>query len=767
MRVRLADRSLRQTNPVLAAVTDLLALASSRVTASQVLDLAAAAPIRRRFGFDDDDLARITEWVGAAGIRWGLDGAHRAAWLLDGVDAGTWRTGIRRILLGVAMSEDGQRTVNGVLPLDDVDSGDVELAGRFVEFVDRLAAALDGLANEQPVTGWIGAIRAAAETLLATSGPDEWQRAQLYGLLDDVTTEATASAETDLEPRQVRPAVNLGVAEVRDLLADRLRGRPTRANFRTGHLTMCTLVPMRSVPHRVVCLLGLDDGVFPRRTVPDGDDLIDRAPWVGDRDARSEDRQLLLDALLAAGGHLVITYTGHDERTNAARPPAVPVGELLDVVDRTVASCDAASGEACAARRQVVTEHPLQPYDPRNFTTGELVPGQAWSFDDIALEGARASTGPRHPAPALLDEPLAPVVDDTVEIDDLVSFVQHPAKAFLRQRLGVVLRGADDDPGDALPIDPDGLGLWAIGSRLLELRLAGLDEATCKAAEVARGSLPPGVLGERILEKVAPKVERLVATARTETGEGPAEAIDVKLDLGGGRTLAGTVGGVVAGAFGGAGEGEVGDAGLPGAVVRAVTYSRLAAKHRLAAWVRVLALSAAFPERRWRAVTVGRGNGLRAEVSTMTLPVPADGGHALRRAAALAHLGLLVDLYYQNMAAPLPLYCATSGAYAAARHAGAGPSEAAKSAENAWVTTSRFSGEDQDRYHRLVLGARSSFCDVLEAPGPGGGRRSGEAGVCPGNREAGVGHGSGEPSYFGVMARLLWDGLLAHEVVST
>ena len=120
-------------------------------------------------------------------------------------------------------------------------------------------------------------------------------------------------------------------AEIRALLSERLKGRPTRANFRTGHLTICTLMPMRSVPHRVVCLLGMDDGVFPRKSPRDGDDLMLADPHVGDRDARTEDRQLLLDALLAATDQLIVTYTGNDERTNLVRPPAVPIGELLDV----------------------------------------------------------------------------------------------------------------------------------------------------------------------------------------------------------------------------------------------------------------------------------------------------------------------------------------------------------------------------------------------------------------------------------------------------
>src|SRR5207248_3505360 len=127
LRVRLADRSLRQTNPVLGVVAELLALASARVTAAQVLDLAGREPVRRRFRLDDDDLARAEEWVAAAGIRWGLDAAHRAAYKLEALDANTWRTGLDRLLLGVAMAADGHRLLRGVLPVAAVRSSDSDL----------------------------------------------------------------------------------------------------------------------------------------------------------------------------------------------------------------------------------------------------------------------------------------------------------------------------------------------------------------------------------------------------------------------------------------------------------------------------------------------------------------------------------------------------------------------------------------------------------------------------------------------------------------
>ena len=222
------------------------------------------------------------------------------------------------------MAEEDLRLVDGVLPLDDVDSGDIDLAGRLAELVDRLDSATADVARTAADRRLGGRHRRRPPTpLTATSPRDAWQRDELTRLLADLVDE---SASTDTP---------LALAEVRTLLADRLRGRPTRANFRTGHLTMCTLVPMRSVPHRVVCLLGLDDGAFPRRTAPDGDDIIERDPCVGDRDVRSEDRQLLLDAVLAATDHLVVTYCGRDERTNAVLPPAVPLGELLDVIDAT------------------------------------------------------------------------------------------------------------------------------------------------------------------------------------------------------------------------------------------------------------------------------------------------------------------------------------------------------------------------------------------------------------------------------------------------
>ncbi|MDQ2726112.1 MAG: exodeoxyribonuclease V subunit gamma, partial [Actinomycetota bacterium] len=474
LRVRLADRSLRQTNPVLQAVTHILTMVGSRVGASSVLDLAGMAPVRERFRLDDDDLSTLSEWVRHAGIRWGLDGPHRAPYHLQAVEANTWRWGMDRVLAGVLMAADDGPPIDGTLPLGIAGPPDVSLIGRLGELVDRLADTLDRLSRTQTVPEWVEAIAAAADALLATTGSDRWQRQQLDTMLNEVLAESLSTGEVVLSP-----------PEVGELFADRLKGRPTRANFRTGHLTMCTLVPMRSVPHRVVCLLGLDDTVFPRGDRPDGDDLLSRHPRVGDSDPRSSDQQLLLDALLAAEDHLVITYTGRDERTNEVRRPAIPVAELLDVAERTATD---PSGRAVTDR--LVVHHPLQPFDARNFTVGALTPAQPWSFDAAQLGGARAAAGPRHAPEAFLPGPLPPVTTDLVNLNDLASFVRHPVRAFLRGRLGVSLPRPDDEADDSLPIDLGGLEQWGVGDHLLRRQLAGWSAADAEASELAGGALP-------------------------------------------------------------------------------------------------------------------------------------------------------------------------------------------------------------------------------------------------------------------------------------
>ena len=662
--VRLADRALRQINPLLDVVGRLLELADARLTASEVLDLLATSPVRRRFALDADDLERLRDLVARAGVRWGLDAAHRRPYRLECFPQNTWAAGLDRLLLGVAM--EGDCWLGTALPLDDVESGDVDRVGRLAEFVDRLATTLAALTAEQPLATWVAALTDGLDTLTATAPVDAWQAGQARAELADAARDAGPHAA----------AVPLGLADVRGLLSGRLRGRPGRANFRTGTLTVATLVPMRSVPHRVVCLLGLDDGVFPRAGVDDGDDVLAREPLVGERDPRSEDRQLLLDAVGAATGHLVVVHSGADPRTGARRPPAVPVNELLDAVVAT-AGPDALD--------RVVVRHPLQPFDARNFTAGALgKPGQ-FSFDRVELAGSRAAaTAKASPAPFLPGRLPAPD-ERAVALDDLVTFLEHPVKQFLRQRVGLPISDADDDAADALPVALDALQRWAVGDRLLRDRLAGLDLDRCRAAEWRRGALPPGALGHALLAEVLDDVEELVAaSARFVTGE--PESRDVDVTLQDGTRVVGTVGGV------------------HGDTIVRVEFSKLAAKQRVRAWVRLVALTAAHPHRRWRAVTVGRGS--RGGVAVAT-------AGPLDAALACDVLADLVALRAEGLREPLPLPTGAAHVYARTLDGSGNPDDALAEATTTWCG-GRYPERDDALYARVF--GPDAGAEVLTGP---------------------------------------------------
>lgn len=700
--VRLADRALRQVNPLLDTVATLLELAEARVTAAQALDLLASPPVRHRFRLDETELDRLRELVARAGVRWGLDAAHRARYRLESFPQNTWAAGLDRLLLAVTMSGTdggGPGWVGTALPLDAVEAGDTALVGRLAEFVDRLSGVLAGLSAERPLAAWVDTLTGALDELTDTPAAQAWQDGQARAELAAAVLAAGPHADT----------VPLRLPDVRALLAQRLRGRPTRAGFRTGAVTVATLVPMRSVPHRVVCLLGLDDGVFPRADVPDGDDLLARDPLVGERDARSEDRQLLLDALCAATERLVVLHSGADERTGARRPPAVPLGELLDAVEAETGSLDG-----------VLVRHPLQPFHPRNFTPGALVPRRPFSFDQAELSGALATAGAKRPPAPFLAAPLPALADvaeaDTVALDELVSFLEHPVKGFLRQRVGLPVGARTEQPADALPVELDGLATWAIGDRLLRDRLAGHALDRCRQAEWRRGELPPGALGDTLLTGLLDEVEPLVAAAGPDRGE-PLPDVDVDVPLPDGRRLVGTLGGLFRG-----GEGPT---------LLRVEFSRLAPKQRVRAWARLLALTAT-DGRPWLAVTIGRG--ARHGVQRARLgPVPPDTARQL--------LAELVALRDAGLREPLPLPTVTGHGYARARAGGAGPAEAAEEAMRSWTVGA--GAERADDAHRQVWGPVAGADALLARPGPAG----------------------GEPTRFGALAVALWSPLLLAEDV--
>ncbi len=642
--VQIADRSPRQTNTLFGLAARLLHLAGSRVTGAEVLDLAGSPTVRERFALSDDDLEQLRSWVVGTRIHWGLNAAHRNRWGLT-VDDGTWRRGLDRLATGAVLASDDPWAQT--LPYDALESGDIELVGRFAELLDRVEAALDSFTACVTASDWLTALEAAVEALGAVGRDGEWQRQQLHQTLTELQD---AAGDTPM-----------ALHDLTALLAEVLAGRPTRTSFRTGALTVCTLTPMRSVPHKVVILLGMDDGAFPRHSLPDGDDYLGRDPRLGERDPRSEDRQLFLDAILAAEKHLVVLYTGAHVRTGAELPPAVPVGELLDALKLN-----------CSNPADLVTKHPLQPFDPLNFQAD-----RPFSFDPSAFAGAVAARGPLTETPVFLDAPVT-ARPGTTELRQLTDLLLHPAKAFLRQRLELTTTGRDAQPNSELPLDLNGLQTWAIGNRMLRARLAGRTPADIKTAERARGDLPPGAVGNLLLQGLGPQVDALADEAAPYL-VGPAETLDIDLRLGDEHLLGAVT-------------------GLQGEELVQVSYSKAGPKLRMRLWLDLLAVTAAHGGQR-RGVLIARSR-TGTTVEMLMAVSQEESRRLLTDLLALRAVGLQTPL-------ALPLQAAE--AYADARRTGDGSDMAKDAAAKCWVSPFGFDGDDRDPDNALVWGYEAPF----------------------------------------------------------
>ena len=583
-------RSTRTDEPLVEALLAVLRTARGRCTASAVGALATLAPVRRTFGFSDADLANISEWIDAANVRWGLDGDHLAS---DGipseVEVTTWEAALDRLLLGITMMPTPSRIAIGERrPCDAVGLDDAIGLGRLAELVHRLRAIRRLVSAPMPAAEWIIVLREVADAMLTSDPAQPWEARQLARLFEPI--------ERDLVAAPAAAAVVLTPAEMLSVLRGVDPSRGPSGNWGSGAITVCGLGDLRGVPHEVVCILGLDDDVL-RRSTSHPDDLLARTPCVGDRDPRTEQRALLLDALLSARRHLLITYSGNDVRTNQPMPPATPLAELLDVVDacstplqlEQAANAGAASpgstatSTAAMTSASLVIHHPRQAFAEANLLPGRLgVPG-AWSFDRMARDGAAARRGGGE-VPGELSElrlPAAAAIERPLALTDVVAALVNPVRTFLLHGVGVRIPRQPEERSDLVATKPDPLGAWGLASRLFELVLASelpIDdiEQQWRRLAAADGDLPPGRFAERAAastrERIAALTDGLAASGLPLRAAG-IETIDLRLPSG--RTLTDRV------------------TDVHGTTVVLSRPGRLRPKELLDAHVRVLALRAA------------------------------------------------------------------------------------------------------------------------------------------------------------------------------
>ncbi len=550
----IADRTVQMAAPVVDALGRMFTLAEQRLSTPQVLDLLSLDVVASRFGITPRDVEVVTGWLTRANVRWGRDAEHRQAHGHPLSDKTSWHFGLSRLLLGYAMDNDPPALVGDVLPAPEAEGLEAAALGKLCDFVEALAGATGALAQAHAPDEWPAVVGTALDALCLNDSDTAWQHQEVREAL--VTLASNASEAGYAEP--------IGGAAYRELLFDTIDGARPARGLLMGGVTFCSMVPLCTLPFRVVCLVGLGDGELPRREASTDFDLIAHGPEgrrVGDRSRRSEDRYLFLEAILSARERLIITYTGQSIRDNAALPPSVLVSELCDQL--ALASPAAPGTDPLAG---VVVRHPLQAFSARYFDKSDP---RLFSYAEHYVAGAaaaRSGSAPEFFAGALPDLPAT----DALGVTDLVRFYQNPTAHLLNRRLELFLRERDLDVPDREPQELSPLDKYAAGHELLELMLREVPVERAKELILATGALPLGSPGELDFLDIHASAGAIAEQVRRARRGQPRPASAIERRLPGGRLLLGTLP-------------ETFEAGLV-----EYQFARVRPKHLLGFWIRHL-----------------------------------------------------------------------------------------------------------------------------------------------------------------------------------
>lgn len=649
----IADRSLRREGEIAEAFLAILNLCGSRITVVRVLDILEASPVARRFGLHDTDLEKIRMWVRDTGIRWGIDGNERREQGVPSFSENSWQAGIDRLILGHALAGGEGRLFNGIPPYDGVE-GNALLLGRFLEFAERLFAKVRALRNSRAPAEWRVSLLETLDDFIQADGDGEREFmavAQVVARLAECSEQAGFDGKITIEV-------------VRAWLEERLTREQRGFGFLTGGVTFCAMLPMRSIPFRVVALLGMNDGAFPRRNPPPDFDLIARNPRPGDRALRDEDRYLFLEALLSARERLHISYVGQSVRDNSELPPSVLVSELLDYVARGFTADD---GDPLAV---VLVKHRLQPFSPDYFREGGGVSLFSYSRENCrgvtAKLVAGAETAPFIVAPL----PTPEEEGRDVTLADLADFLGNPARHFLRRRLGIHLERSEDSLEESEPFLLGPLEKYQIDQEIVAALLEGRDLDAQQALLRGQGVLPPGRLGIETYREHVEAVRPFAAVVQVAGAGEPLPPLELDLELAGFR-LTGRLP-------------RIRPSGL-----FYYRYAKVKAKDRLRGWVEHLALGCAASEG-YPLTTTIFGSDLIVNFA------PAEGSRDI-----LAHL---LSLYRRGMSAPLRFFPETSLEYMKKASDPKKADRALADARKKWRGSEDYPGESGDPDNRRCFG---------------------------------------------------------------
>jgi len=497
----ISDRRKRSESDVIKAFLKIVSLKNTRFERAQVLDLLLSDAIAQKFNITSDDISKIEQMVADANILWGKSGHHRESLDLPGFEENTWEFGLDRLFLGMAMPENYNDLVSGVLPCESLEGLEMEILGKFAQFCHTLFARLDALTHERIIQHWCKEFKGLISQLLDRNNQTLEDMSFLFQTLDQMEDDAQLAGFTEKVSFEI----------ILSLIEQKLDQSIAQGNFMAGKITFCNIMPMRSIPFKVVALMGMDEQAFPRKAYSPGFDLIKKFPIQGDKNQRDEDRYLFLESLLSARDKFIVTFTGMNIQDNSPIPCSGVVSELLETIEQSF---------ELPEQSNIFYSHPLHPFDEKYFKTFK---GQdsaflkSYSTDNLNIALA-LSASQKEPAVFLNDTDVKTVltVPDNLEsydfqLADMIQFFRHPLKMWIQKGLNVELPDISDPDSDRENFSITGLGQYLLGSNLMESFSDLNNGKDLYSFFRATGVLPYGDKGrieyDRILQDALPVIE--------------------------------------------------------------------------------------------------------------------------------------------------------------------------------------------------------------------------------------------------------------------
>ena len=617
----IVDREPRQESYLVDCFFDLLEFFEGRATNRNVLDLIDSSVFRKKFELEDEDVETFRDWVKQCHVHWGLHGEHRNRFGSTSSNEHTWRHALDRMAMGFCMRSNGDRLWDKVLPFDEIEGENAVRLGKLYRIISGLIELEKKSAEPKPLSFWVNFLEDLTRKFFPSDNDSLLDRRRVQDTIKELKEEYSKLSGDSEVPLQV----------IRYHLSNVLQVGSPQGQFLTSGITFCGLRPMRSVNAKIICLIGMNDGAFPRQTRKVGFDLSgNRKP--GDRSAREDDRYLFLETIWCAREHLYFSYVGQSIRQSQSIPPSVVINELLDSLDKLV-DFGEANGKARKARDELVNIQTLHPFGQENFTGVKIA--RSYSFE--SLEAAKALLDPDEETQPFVSGEMSAPLDNLNELsmEELIYFFENPSEAFLRKRLGMSLWDEDSPPDECEPFELGNLEKYVMKDRLLEIALKSDEDTDLRGLESAKGSLPPGSLGEVWFNEAKRDVEEFIEMWKDELKGDHQEPVVIDQELDGVR-LRGQLGPFIK------------DRQI---LFRCVKETK--GKDRIRTWLRHLFLSA-FQEHGMET----RFYSLNKKFISLQ-PLPSDSARGI--------ISNLIRLYKRGMLEPLPFFPESSYAFASSQ----------------------------------------------------------------------------------------------------